>query len=220
MSRLGILGGTFDPIHIGHLDVAEAAIRALHLDRVLLMPANVPPHRASPQASAPHRFAMAALAIAGRDRLALLDLEMLSDEPSYTSATLDRLAARGLDTRKLFLITGADAFRDIATWKDYPALLDRAHFVVVSRPDRAASSLRDVLPDLAGRMMQPPFSTEALERPHVLLVDAPTSPVSSTEVRRRITRREPLAGLVPDLVAEYIATHDLYQGSPLTYGQS
>ena len=120
MSTVGIFGGTFDPIHVGHVDVANAARRALHLDRVLLMPANVPPHRAAPRASAPHRFAMAALAAASQEGLALLDLEMLSDEPSYTSATLDRLAARGLDARRVYLITGADAFRDIATWKDYP----------------------------------------------------------------------------------------------------
>ena len=211
MSRLGILGGTFDPIHVGHLDVAEAALRALSLDRVLLMPANVPPHRASPQASAPHRFAMAALATSGRERLALLDLEMLSNAPSFTSATLDRLAARGIETTHLFLITGADAFHDIATWKDYPALLDRCHFAVVSRPERAASSLRQSLPDLAARMIQAPCDGPALDRPRIVLIDAPTAPVSSTEVRRRAARGAPLAGFVPDLVADYIAKHDLYR---------
>ena len=219
MSRLGILGGTFDPIHIGHLDVAEAALRALDLDRVLLMPANVPPHRAPPQASAPHRFAMAALATTGRERLALLDLEMLSNEASFTSATLDRLAARGVQTTRLFLITGADACREIATCKDYPALLDRCHFVVVSRPEIAASSLRHLLPDLAARMLEPPCGS-SLDQPRILLVDAPTSPVSSTDVRRRAARGESLAGLVPDLVAEYIEKHDLYRGSSVTYGQS
>lgn len=218
MSRVGILGGTFDPIHRGHLDVAEAAAAALHLDRVLLMPANVPPHRAMPRASAPHRFAMAALAIASRDRFAMLDLEMLSDQPSYTVSTLDRLAARGVDTRALFLITGADAFRDIATWKDYPALLERSHFVVVSRPAYEASSLRAHLPDLAARMIEPPRAGEMLARPSIILVDAPTAPVSSTEIRRRAAGGESVAGLVPDLVAKYIRTHHLYE-APSTHGQ-
>src|SRR5262245_647790 len=120
----GLLGGTFDPIHVGHLDVAEAARRALALDRVLLIPANIPPHRTSPHASAAHRFAMTALAIQDRDVFEVSDLEMQSETPSYTSATLDRLMTRGFDTRSFVLITGADAFRDISTWKDYPAILD------------------------------------------------------------------------------------------------
>jgi len=122
---VGVLGGTFDPIHLGHLDVAEAARRALGLERLMLLPANVPPHRSMPQASAAHRFAMAALAIQDRTELVVSDLEMLSDEPSYTSVTLDRLQARGIDMGALVLVTGADAFRDIQTWKDYPQLLDR-----------------------------------------------------------------------------------------------
>jgi nicotinate-nucleotide adenylyltransferase len=210
MTRLGILGGTFDPIHIGHLDVAEAARRALGLDRVLLMPANLPPHRARPQASAPHRFALAALAIAGREGLALLDLEMLSDEPSFTSTTLDRLEARGLDTRGVFLISGADAFREIASWKDYPALLDRCHFVVVSRPACPAGSLRAALPDLAGRMIDAPAAVG--DSPRIVLVDAPTAAVSSTEIRRKVLAGESIEGLVPGLVAAYIRTHRLYRG--------
>jgi len=90
----GYFGGTFDPIHVGHLDVARAAREALGLERVWLVPARVPPHRAPPQASAAHRFAMAALAIANAPGLSLSDLEQEDDDPSYTSATLDRLAGR------------------------------------------------------------------------------------------------------------------------------
>jgi nicotinate-nucleotide adenylyltransferase len=209
MKRLGLFGGTFDPVHVGHLDVAEAARRALGLDEVLLMPANVPPHRASPRASAPHRFAMAALAIANREGLGLLDLEMLSQEPSYTTTTLDRLEARGMNTRELFLIMGADAFRDIGTWKDYPAILDRCQFVVVSRPDCPVDSVRAGLPALADRMVAP---TPGLmpSRPSIVLVDAPTAPVSSTEVRRRLAHHESVAGMVPEPVAQHIRRHELY----------
>jgi nicotinate-nucleotide adenylyltransferase len=216
MRRLGLFGGTFDPVHVGHLDVAEAARRALALDEVLLMPANVPPHRASPRASAPHRFAMAALAIAGREGLGLLDLEMLSQEPSYTTTTLDRLALRlrsgepgGLDLRSVFLITGADAFRDIGTWKDYPAILDRCQFVVVSRPDCPVGSLHAALPALADRMVAAsPGLTPS--RPSIVLVDAPTAPVSSTDIRRRLAGNQSVAGMVPDLVARHIERHGLY----------
>jgi nicotinate-nucleotide adenylyltransferase len=208
--RLGIFGGTFDPIHIGHLDVAEAALRALALDAVLLMPANVPPHRPTPRASAPHRFAMCALAIAGRERLALLDLEMLSSETSFTSTSLDRLAAHGLDTRRLFVVAGGDAFREIETWKDVPALLDRCHFAVVSRPGSPASSLRTALPDLSRRMVDASPAVQPEGPPRIVLVEAPTAPVSSTEVRRRLASGEGVSGLVPDAVAQYIAKHRLY----------
>ena len=210
MSRIGIFGGTFDPVHVGHLDVARAALRAAELDRVLLMPANVPPHRSPPHVSAPHRFAMCALAIAGHDRLGLLDDEMLSSEPSYTSSTLARLEARGMNTRELFLITGADAFRDIGSWKDYPAILERCHFVVISRPGQTASSLRETLPSLAGRMRAASPRVVQDDEPSVVLVDSPTAPVSSTEIRRRAAEGTSLAGLVTDLVADYIRKHELY----------
>jgi nicotinate-nucleotide adenylyltransferase len=211
MSRLGVFGGTFDPIHQGHLDVANAAADALGLDGVLFMPANVPPHRTAPHASAPHRFAMAALAVLADDRFALLDLEMLSNEPSFTVATLDRLASNGLDTRALFLITGADAFRDIGTWKDYPALLDRCHFVVVSRPACGVDSLRTTLPELSARMISAPSDSGSLTQPRIVLVDAPTAPVSSTEIRRRVAGGESIAGLVPAAVARHIRKHRLYR---------
>ncbi len=210
MTRVGVLGGTFDPIHVGHLDVADAAARALQLDRVLLMPANVPPHRPPPHASAPHRFAMCALAIASRPGLALLDVEMLSDGPSFTSATLDRLAALGADTRGLFVITGADAFREIETWKDFPALLERSQFVVVSRPECPASTLRTALPGLAARMVPASPELSPREAPRIVLVDAPTAPVSSTEIRRRVAQGNRLDGLVPPAVAAYIERHRLY----------
>lgn len=210
MSRIGIFGGTFDPVHVGHLDVARAALLAAQLDRVLLMPANVPPHRSAPHVSAPHRFAMCALAIAGHERLGLLDDEMLSSEPSYTSSTLARLEARGVNTRELFLITGADAFRDITSWKDYPAILDRCHFVVVSRSGQTASSLRTTLRPLAGRMRAPSQRLAPKDEPSIMLVDSPTAPVSSTEIRRRVSEGGSLAGLVPELVAEHIRKHELY----------
>jgi nicotinate-nucleotide adenylyltransferase len=206
--RTGVFGGTFDPIHTGHLDVALAAKQALRLDCVQVMPARWPPHRSPPVASAAHRFAMAALAVQGRAGLAVSDFEMEADGPSYTSATLDRLTARGIDLTELFFIAGADAFRDIASWKDYPSILDRTHFVVVSRPGCAAPTLQHLLPDLAGRMIATPG--EIPSRPRIFLVDAPTAPVSSTAVRERLARGQSIDGLVPPAVKTYIDTQDLY----------
>jgi len=212
MNRVGLLGGTLDPIHQGHLDVAEAARRALGLTRVLVMPSRIPPHRRAPRASAPHRFAMAALAVQSSPDFLVSDLEMLDTSdtaPSYTSATLDRLAARGVNTRELFFITGADAFRDIRTWMGFPTILDRCHFVAVSRPGQPAEGLKSLLPELAGRMVAP--ASGLPDQPAIVLVEAPTSPVSSTEIRERIRTGESIEGMVPREVAAYIEKHGLYR---------
>jgi nicotinate-nucleotide adenylyltransferase len=207
--RRGVLGGTFDPIHHGHLDVAEAAARALGLDEVLIVPSLVPPHREPPRASAPHRFAMAALAIQDRPAFRVSDLELLAPGPSYTADTIERLAASGADLDTMFFVTGADAFRDIATWKDYPRLLDRCHFVAVSRPGSPAGDLRARLPSLAARMRHPPVQTT--REPGIFLVEAPTAAVSSTDVRHRLRRGLEVTDLVPAAVAAHIARHGLYR---------
>jgi len=208
VTRVGLLGGTFDPIHVGHLDVAIAAREALGLERILLVPSRVPPHRRVPNASAAHRFAMAAMAAATTPGLLVSDIEMNADGPSYTASTLDRLAAAGVPVRSLFFIIGADAFGDIATWMQYPGVLDRCHFAVVSRPGSPAPALRVALPSLAARMIETPCGIPA--EPSIFLIDAPTAPVSSTEVRRRLAGGASIAGLVPDVVAAHIARHGLY----------
>jgi nicotinate-nucleotide adenylyltransferase len=206
--RVGLLGGTFDPIHVGHLDLAHAARHALGLAEVMLLPSNSPMHRAHPAASAAHRFAMVALASLDQEGLTVSDAEIDAGGPSYTADTLDRLAARGMDLGRVVFITGADAFHDIATWKDYPAVLDRCHFAVVSRPEYPAPGLRAALPSLASRMIETPC--EMPSRPAIFLVSAPTAPVSSTDVRQRLARGEDVDGLVPASVARYIARQGLY----------
>jgi nicotinate-nucleotide adenylyltransferase len=216
--RTGLLGGTFDPVHIGHLDVARAAREALGLDEVLLLPSRVPPHRGEgPLTSACHRFAMVVLAVLDDPGLAASDLELRGPVPSYTSATLGRLADLGRDRRELFFITGADAFAEIATWRDYPQLLDRAHFVAVSRPGHAVVSLREKLPAVSSRMID--VGAHGLpasgipDLPAIFLIDRPTADVSSTEIRRRIRDGASVGGLVPALVERHIRRHHLY--SPL-----
>src|SRR5438552_60204 len=114
--RIGILGGTFDPIHRGHVDVAAAAEQALELTELAVIPANIPPHRPQPLASGYHRFAMAAMAIAGRPAWRVLDVELHDPRLSYSSTTLRRFHADGFAPCELFFITGADAFLEIATW--------------------------------------------------------------------------------------------------------
>jgi nicotinate-nucleotide adenylyltransferase len=206
--RTGLLGGTFDPIHVGHLDVARAALDVLSLDRVWLVPSRVPPHRARPHASASHRFAMTTLAAQEDDRLYASDLEMETAGPSYTTDTLDRLSGRGVRLDSTFFITGADAFRDIRTWRAFPELLNRCHFVVVSRAGVPASSMPDLLPELSDRMTRLPGQVPS--RSSILLIDCETTEVSSTDVREAIASGARIETLVPASVARHIHRYDLY----------
>jgi nicotinate-nucleotide adenylyltransferase len=204
--RVGILGGTFDPIHLGHLEAASAARDALSLDRVLLMPARTPPHRSTePRASAFHRFAMAALAAAERDML-VSDLELRRDGPSYTALTLEALHREGYAASQLYFITGSDAFADVSTWYDYPRLLNLANFAVVSRPGATRAS--DLMPPAGS-------ATHSPAAPTVLTVEATTPDVSSTEIRRRVAAGESIDGLVPASVAGHIRRHHLYVPAPV-----
>lgn len=213
-ARIGVLGGTLDPIHFGHLDTASAARRALALDRILLLPSNVPPHRTPPVASAYHRFAMAALAVNGMDGLAVSEEELCAPGPSYTADTLDRLHARGFEPSQIFFITGADAFAEIETWRRYPQVLDLARFVVISRRGFAATSMPGRIPALAGRMTTSDRTGHATAGASILLVDARTRDISSTDIRARLLRGEPVTNLVPASVEAHILQHGLYAGSP------
>lgn len=213
--RIGVLGGTLDPIHLGHLDAALAAREALQLDQVLIIPSHVPPHRLQPAASSFHRFAMASIAVNAVDGLAASDVELLSPGPSYTADTLVRLAeSLSLSRVEIFFITGADAFAEIETWSRYPAVLDLANFVVVSRPGMSLQSMRERLPMLKERMRLPRVTNS--RETAIYLIDAPTSDVSSTEIRRRIADRRSLSGLVPPGVEHHIAQHELYSSRPVT----
>jgi nicotinate-nucleotide adenylyltransferase len=211
IGRVGILGGTLDPIHIGHVEAALAAQKALSLNAVIIMPARVPPHRQEiPSASTFHRFAMAALAVIDLENVTVSDEELCSDGPSYTALTLERLISHGLDPRQIFFITGADAFAEIATWYRYPAVLELAHFVVISRPGMPVAMLGERLPELRHRLREAARTAPMPAVPSVFLVDAATPDVSSTEIRRRLRAGESIRGMVPLAVERHIARHRLY----------
>jgi nicotinate-nucleotide adenylyltransferase len=208
--RVGILGGTFDPIHCGHLDLGTAVQRALELTSLLVVPANVPPHRPPPIASSFHRFGMVAIAVAGRSGWEASDLELLHDTPSYTAATLRRLHERGFQPRELFFVIGADAFLDIRSWKEYPRILESAQFAVVSRPGFPVDTLPGRLPDLAPRMITTAADVVADARASIFLITAPTADVSSTAIRQRRVAGQSISGLVPSGVEQHIEQHGLY----------
>lgn len=209
--RLGILGGTFDPIHFGHLDAAEAAHAALRLDQVRFIPSHDPPHRpVDPHASAFHRFALVALAIDGRSGWHLSDAEVTREGPSYTIDTLRRLHAEGWRPLQLFFILGADAFAEIAAWREFPAVVDQAHFVVIARPGTTLEAAVARTPALRARVRTPDASGDGGGDPRIFLVEARTRDVSSTAIRTRLAAGRPIDDLVPASVARHIAAHDLY----------
>jgi nicotinate-nucleotide adenylyltransferase len=210
--RIGILGGTFDPIHCGHLDVGSVAESALGLTQVVVIAANIPPHRPQPVASSYHRFAMVALAIGEHERWRASDLELNIGSPSFTTGTLQRFHDNGFAAGELFFLIGADAFAEIESWKDFPVILDRAHFAVVSRPGFPVTNLALRLPALAPRMTGP--SEVATRRmPSIFLIDAPTASVSATAIRQRCTNGQSITGLVPPAVRQHIERHGLYSAT-------
>lgn len=216
---LGVLGGTFDPIHNGHIAAGVRAQAALGLAQVLVVPSRMPPHR-SAGASPEDRLAMVSMAAAEQQGWTGSDIELKRNGPSYTFDTLTAL--RATSTQQLFFIIGADAFAEIATWSRYPAVLDLAHFAVVARPGTTLDSLQKRLPDLAERITTPDvfkpkashlrqgFGGQADVRPAVILIQAETPDVSSTTIRRRVRAGESISELVPASVAAYISTHRLY----------
>ena len=209
--RLGLLGGTFDPIHFGHLDAAAAAQAALRLDEVRLIPTHDPPHRPlDPRASVFHRFALVALALEGPAPLKASDVEVAREGPSYTVDTLRALHAEGWRPSQLFFIIGADAFAEIATWHQFPAVLDAAHFVVIARPGATLDAAVERTPALRSRIRRAEDDDLDTRDTGVVLVAARTRDVSSTAIRARLAAQLSIDDLVPAPVARHIMTHGLY----------
>jgi len=208
--RLGIVGGTFDPVHMGHMDLADAAHGALGLTGMVLVTSNVPPHRPQPVTSAYHRFAMVAFAVQERPDWRAADLELRYDAPSFTSRTLGRFHDRGFQPIELFFVIGADAFFEIESWRDYPNILEAAHFVVISRPGAPVREVPERLPHLSSRIVTRPLDVLSSQIPLIILIDAPTADVSSTAIRDRRAAGESIAGLVLPRVQQHIEQHGLY----------
>ena len=209
--RVGVLGGTFDPIHLGHLAAAHAAQEAVSIDCMKFVPSARPPHRPDrPRASEYHRVEMIRRAIDDVTGWEVSDLELRRHGPSYTWDTLVSLHEEGLSPLQIFFIIGADAFAEIATWHRYPEVLDGAHFVVITRPGISLDTVRTRVPALVPRMVTPADVATAAS-PRIISVESRTPDVSSTIIRARAERGESLDSLVPAAVAAYIRHHGLYQ---------
>lgn len=210
---LGILGGTFDPVHTAHLRLAEEAMAQLRLGSVLWVPAGQPRHRAPPSASAEHRLAMVRLATAGRPEYPVDATEAWSTAPSYTVPTLERLRLSQGERRPLVLLMGADAFLGLAAWHRWRELFGLAHVAVVSRPSfaLAAEAMGDALAgEFRNRRSTRVEALASNPAGAIVTFAMEAGTVSSTEVRARLRENGPVEELLPAAVLDYIRRHRLY----------
>jgi len=191
--RLGVFGGTFDPIHLGHLRAAENALECLGLDRIAFIPAGTPPHRPDPISSALDRYAMTALATAGHPRFAVSDLELRREGPSYTVDTVASLRRENPDDQ-VFVIVGSDTFPEMATWRERERLMSLCTVAVVARPGEGSETAGSLEPSSG-----------------VARVEGPGLAISASAIRRRVRQKRSVRYLVPEAVADYIAKRALYR---------
>jgi nicotinate-nucleotide adenylyltransferase len=209
VAQVGILGGTFNPPHIGHLTLARCALLELELERVVLMPAREAPHKAAGEdPGAGHRLRMCRLSVGDIEGLTTCALEVERAGPSYTVDTLRAMHASHGDAQLTFIV-GADAARTLPSWREPGELLELADLAVA---EREGAGRGEVLRAVAASRSAVAGSSGELAASGVCFLEMPTVPVSSSLVRERVARGEPVDELVGSAVARYIAEHDLYRG--------
>lgn len=220
--RIALYGGTFDPVHNGHIAVAQKLAGLFALEEVLFIPAHVAPHKRERAVTAPlQRYAMLALATQGQERLRISSIELDAPEKPYTVETLSRLQAELGQAARLFFIMGADSWAEIATWRDWERLLGLTDTIVVTRPgyqlsaEHVTEELRKRVVDLRGADSKKVGleSIESGEQKRIYVSDAVRMNISATEIRRiaREGRIDDLKALVSAPVAEFIRKYKLYR---------
>lgn len=215
---LGLLGGTFDPIHFGHLRLAQEACDALGLERVRLIPAGQPPHRGVPGSTEEDRLAMANIAIAGNAQFEIDDGEVRAAQKSYTILTLERLRQTVGRDRPLVLILGADAFLGLPAWRRWQELFEFAHIAVANRPGYAPHGRRwpgTLSPALetacSGRQITDPALLRSRSAGLVIPFEMTPLAISASLVRDLVRTGTSARYLLPDSVLDYIGSHQLYE---------
>ncbi|MFS0824914.1 nicotinate-nucleotide adenylyltransferase [Pseudomonas phoenicis] len=210
--RIGILGGTFDPVHIGHLRSALEVAELMQMDELRLLPNARPPHRDTPQVTAQDRLAMVRHAVAGTAQLSVDARELARDKPSYTIDTLESLRAELAADDQLFLLLGWDAFCGLPGWHRWEELLQHCHILVLQRPDADVEPPFELRNLLAARSASDPT---AMPGPagHISFVWQTPLAVSATQIRQLLASGKSVRFLVPDAVLAYIEAHGLYRAS-------
>ena len=211
---IGILGGTFDPIHYGHLRLAEEMLELANLRQIRFIPTGMPPHREAPQVSAQHRSAMVRMAIADQPAFVLDDREVRQTAPCYTVNTLRELRVELGAAQPLCLLMGGDAFLQLYTWYEWEQLFDLAHIVVGYRPGFTLEErIHSATVRLRQHYQQRLCAAEILsQRPSggIAELAIPKLEISATDIRRRVAEQRTVRYLLPNAVANYIHQHHLY----------
>lgn len=215
--RVAAFGGTFNPVHNGHIEVSRAIVRSFILDQLLIIPAKRPPHKnSSAIADAYHRFTMAVLATLDEPQVLVSTIEIEAPDRPYTFETIERLQRSFRSRTRLFFVIGADSFEEINTWREPERLFSSANFIVVTRPgyDLGSAHLgehtRSTIVDLRGREGEFEIGGE-LDEYHIYLTSYVNTGVSSTEIRQRVRNGQSIEDLVPPRVADYIRKYELYR---------
>lgn len=214
---IGILGGTFDPIHFGHLRLAQEVADKLRLAEVRFVPSGTPPHRALPGAVATDRLAMVRLAVAGNPLFVVDERETGKTGPGYTVDTLTALRAEIGATQSLVLLMGADAFLDLATWNRWHQLFDLAHIAVAYRPGFPVDTWQSRMPqplaaEYNARLMHQPFAVHIAPAGGIVVVPIAALDISATLIREATRKGGNARYLLPDNIYQYIQEHKLYTG--------
>lgn len=208
--KTGILGGTFDPVHNGHLALAEAAGTLCDLSEIVLIPAAVPPHKQNRKITDySHRVAMLELAVRNKPGLHISTIEQILPTPSYTIDTLEYLHLHSAVDLELFFIIGADAFLDITSWKNYKNVLSETHFIVFSRSGSVDRKLHDLYYTLGYKERNGHWHHNIFEK-SIFSSSQLLPPVSSSDVRKKIFNGDVVDTLIPCSVSEYITANHLY----------
>lgn len=216
-SPIGILGGTFDPVHHGHLRIAQEALEQCDLAQVRFVPCGTPPHRPAPKAEAKSRWEMVRLALNGHPDFQVDVHELFRTDPCYTVDTLTALRVEIGAQQPLCLILGGDAFLQLHTWHEWKRLFELAHIVVLQRaggpPLGNAMNEADAALQAEYRARLAPGARALHEAPNgaIFVADMPALEISSTDIRRRCAEGKSIRYLVPDAVANYINIHQLYR---------
>jgi nicotinate-nucleotide adenylyltransferase len=213
---LGIFGGTFDPVHFGHLRLAEEAIVHLGLGGVRWIPAGQPPHRGLPQVTAGQRLAMVRLAGSGNARFSLDASEVEAAEPSYTVHTLERLRRELGAGQSLVLLVGADAFAGLANWHRWRDIFALAHVAVSHRPGfpvETASLPHALASEFNDRRLTDSGALKASPAGAIVTFAMTQLAISATQIRKLLANDLSARYLLPDAVLDYIQTHSLYRNS-------
>jgi len=219
LRRVAIYGGTFDPVHNGHVEVARRVLKLFELDEVIFVPACVPPHKRNANiTSAFHRFAMLALATETDQRLLVSTIELDSPEAPYAVETVERIRCTIGNQTELFFLMGADSWLEITSWHEWQHLLRMCHFIVVTRPGFEIegvdySNMSVPVVNALGEDWQWGNVKSEMKTPHVLLSSAANVDVSATQIRAavRVNDFDRLGTMVPPAVANYIEKYDLYK---------